>query len=125
MTYESSSAASDVNLAPFGLRIIRAMQPSAARGETAESVAKRKPASSVSGEQSDRQPSAGASRPTGPQLAASTDADSARTRGRVASVEMPARGWIEETRGPTKGVLLTVITSLGAVLIGHGKRAVR
>ena len=78
-------------------------------------VAKRKPASSVSGEQSDRQPSGGASRPTGPQLAASTDADSARTRGRVASVEMPARGWIEETRGPTKGVLLTVITSLGAV----------
>ena len=39
MTYESSSAASDVILAPFGLRIIRAMQPSAARGETAESVA--------------------------------------------------------------------------------------
>ena len=33
MTYESSSAASDVSLALFGLRIIRAMQPSAARGE--------------------------------------------------------------------------------------------
>ncbi len=32
MTYGSSSAASDVSLAPFGLRIIRAMQPSAARG---------------------------------------------------------------------------------------------
>ena len=39
MTYESSSAASDVSLAPFGLRIIRAMQPSAARGETAECMA--------------------------------------------------------------------------------------
>ena len=36
-----SSAASDVGLAPFGLRIIRAMQPSAARGETAECVALR------------------------------------------------------------------------------------
>ncbi len=32
MTYKISSAASDVSLAPFGLRIIRAMQPSAARG---------------------------------------------------------------------------------------------
>jgi hypothetical protein len=60
MTYETSSAASDVSLAPFGLRIIRAMQPSAARGETTECVAKRKPASTVSGEQSDRPPSAGA-----------------------------------------------------------------
>jgi hypothetical protein len=40
MPYESSSAASDVSLAPFGLRIIRAMQPSAARGKTAECVAK-------------------------------------------------------------------------------------
>ena len=59
MTYESSSAASDVSLAPFGSRIIRAMQASAARGETAECVAKRKPASTVSGEQSDRQLSAG------------------------------------------------------------------
>ena len=39
MTYESSSAASAVSLAPFGLRIIRAMQPSAARGETTECVA--------------------------------------------------------------------------------------
>jgi hypothetical protein len=36
MRYESSNAASDDNLAPFGVRIIRAMQPSAARGETAE-----------------------------------------------------------------------------------------
>ena len=38
MPYESSGAASDVSLAPFGLRIIRAMQPagvgSAHRGET-------------------------------------------------------------------------------------------
>ena len=33
MTYESKSAASDGSLASFGLRIIRAMQPSAARGE--------------------------------------------------------------------------------------------
>jgi hypothetical protein len=39
MTYESR-AASDVS-APFGLRIIRAMQPSAARGERPECVAKR------------------------------------------------------------------------------------
>ena len=39
MTYKSSSAASDVSLAPFGLRIIRAMQPSAARGKTAECTA--------------------------------------------------------------------------------------
>ena len=34
-----SSAASDVSLAPFGLRIIRAMQPPDAHGETAECVA--------------------------------------------------------------------------------------
>jgi hypothetical protein len=39
-TSESSSAASDVSLAPFGSRIIRAMQPSTPRGETAECVAK-------------------------------------------------------------------------------------
>ena len=37
----SSSAASDVSLAPFGLRIIPAMQPSATRGKAAECVAKR------------------------------------------------------------------------------------
>jgi hypothetical protein len=30
--YEGSSAASDIGLAHFGLRITRAMQPSAARG---------------------------------------------------------------------------------------------
>ena len=36
----SSSAACDVSLARFGLRIIRAMQSSAARGTTAECVAK-------------------------------------------------------------------------------------
>jgi len=41
----------------------------AGRGEIAERVAKRKPASTVSGGQSGRQLSAGASRPTGPQLA--------------------------------------------------------
>jgi hypothetical protein len=40
MPYESI-AASDVSLAPFGLRGIRAMQPSAARGETAECVENR------------------------------------------------------------------------------------
>jgi|HubBroStandDraft_6_1064221.scaffolds.fasta_scaffold68798_2 hypothetical protein len=40
MTYDSSSAAPDVRRAPFGVRIIRAMQPSAARGEKAERVAK-------------------------------------------------------------------------------------
>jgi hypothetical protein len=44
MPYESSSAASDVSLAEFGLRIIPAMQPSAARGKTAECVAKHSPA---------------------------------------------------------------------------------
>lgn len=38
MPYESSTAESDVTLAWFGLRIIRAMQPSAAGGETAECV---------------------------------------------------------------------------------------
>ena len=41
MPCKSSSAASDGDLARFGLRIIRAMQPSAARGETAECVAER------------------------------------------------------------------------------------
>ena len=41
MPYQSSSAASDVRLARFGLRIIRAMQPSAARCKTAECVASR------------------------------------------------------------------------------------
>ena len=35
----SNSAASDVDLARFDLRIIRAMQSSAARGTTAECVA--------------------------------------------------------------------------------------
>ena len=40
MPYESISASSDVSLALFGLRIIRAIQPSAARGRIAECVAK-------------------------------------------------------------------------------------
>ena len=44
MPYQSNSAACDVSLARFGLRIIRAMQPSAARGKTAERVASRKQA---------------------------------------------------------------------------------
>ena len=39
MPYKSSSAASDLSLDRFGLRIIRAMQPSDARGKTAECVA--------------------------------------------------------------------------------------
>ena len=39
MTYETNSATSDVGLAPLGLRIIRAMQPSASRGGRAECVA--------------------------------------------------------------------------------------
>ncbi len=43
-SYESSSAASHASLARFGSRIIRAKQPSAARVETADYVAKRKPA---------------------------------------------------------------------------------
>jgi hypothetical protein len=34
-----SSAASEVSLAPFGVRNIRAMQPSDVRGETAERAA--------------------------------------------------------------------------------------
>jgi hypothetical protein len=41
MPYKSNSAASDVSLARFGLRILRAMQSSAARGRTAECVALR------------------------------------------------------------------------------------
>ena len=41
------------------------------------SVAKRKPIATGSGEQSDRQLSAGASRQTGAELASSTDSDSA------------------------------------------------
>jgi hypothetical protein len=40
MTYESSGATCDVSLAPFGLRIIRAMQPSGVPAKTAERVAK-------------------------------------------------------------------------------------
>ena len=38
MPYKSSSTAADVSPAPVGSRIIRAMQPSAARGETVECV---------------------------------------------------------------------------------------
>jgi hypothetical protein len=49
MPSESSSAASDVNLPPFGSRIIRAMQPSAVRGKTAECVATRLSAVRVAG----------------------------------------------------------------------------
>ena len=41
MPYQSSSAASDVSLAPVASRIIRSMQPSAARAETAEWVAEK------------------------------------------------------------------------------------
>jgi hypothetical protein len=55
----SSSAASEVTLAWFGLRIIRAMQPSAVRGKTAECVA-RLPAAALSpGRQGDTQLCAG------------------------------------------------------------------
>ena len=43
MPHESNSAASDVSLARYGLRIIRAMQSSAARGKTAERVATTRP----------------------------------------------------------------------------------
>ena len=39
MTHESSSPAPDVRLTPGALRIIRAIQPSGAHGETAECVA--------------------------------------------------------------------------------------
>ena len=65
MPYGSNSAASEGDLTWFGLRIMRAMQPSGARGETAERVAKPKPASTVLGEQSDRQLPASASQPIG------------------------------------------------------------
>ena len=80
MPYESSSAASDVSLAPVGSRIIRAMQLSAARGKTAECVAKREPASTVSGERSDRQLSAGASWQTGGELTIPANAHLANLR---------------------------------------------
>jgi hypothetical protein len=43
MRYRSNSAASELSPARFGLRIVRAMQPSAACGETAECVAKVSP----------------------------------------------------------------------------------
>jgi hypothetical protein len=69
MPYRSSSAAGDGGLAQIGLRIIGAMQPSAVGAKTAECVAKHKPTSTFSGEQSNRQLSAGASRPTRRQLA--------------------------------------------------------
>ena len=59
---------------------------------TTAAVAKGKPASTVSGEQSDRQRSAGASRPTGRQLAASTDADSAQLRSEVRAAAITAAG---------------------------------
>src|SRR5438270_13378494 len=42
MHHKSSSAASDVSLGRFGLRIALAVQPSAARDRTSECVAKRK-----------------------------------------------------------------------------------
>ena len=51
-------------------------------------VAKHKPAATFSLGQSDRQLSTGASRATGPRLAASTDADSARSREIGISTEM-------------------------------------
>ncbi len=41
MPHKSSSAASEISIARFALRIIRAMQSSAARVETAECVAMR------------------------------------------------------------------------------------
>jgi hypothetical protein len=70
-----------------------------ADGRAAPLVALRKSAPSVSGEQSDRQPSAGASRPTCPRLASSTDADSAPTRDPSPERKMPVPtegqiGWI-------------------------------
>jgi hypothetical protein len=50
MTLESSSAASDLSLVPFRLRIIRGMQPSAARRETAECAARHSPVSTAASE---------------------------------------------------------------------------
>ena len=47
MPYKSNSAAPDVTLAQFGLHIIRAMQPSTARGKTAECVASRRALAAV------------------------------------------------------------------------------
>jgi hypothetical protein len=55
-------------------------------------VAKRKPASAVSGAQCDRQLRAGASQPNAPRLASSTDADSVRCGSRVSAVGMRGRG---------------------------------
>jgi hypothetical protein len=51
MSYRSNSGASGVGLARFDLRMIRAMQPAAARGGTGECVAK---ASPVVGHRCDR-----------------------------------------------------------------------
>ena len=50
MPEESSSAAPDVRLAPARLRIIRGMQPSAARRETAECAARHSPVSTAASE---------------------------------------------------------------------------
>jgi hypothetical protein len=45
MPLKSSSTASDVSVAPFGLPVIRRMQSFAAHGKTAERVANHKPES--------------------------------------------------------------------------------
>ena len=55
MPEASSSAAPDVRLAPARLRIIRGMQPSAARRETAECVAKQRRAPDERADKRDRQ----------------------------------------------------------------------
>jgi hypothetical protein len=55
MPEESSSAAPDVRLGPARLRIIRGMQPSAARRETAECAARHSPVSTAGSESLSRQ----------------------------------------------------------------------
>jgi len=72
-----SSAGTPTGLEP-DLWIVAFALVRAGRLHATACVAKRKPASTVSGEQSDRQPSAGASQPNAPRLASSTDADSAQ-----------------------------------------------
>ena len=69
MPYKSSSAASDVDLGGSTCASSGQCSGPAARGTAAESVAKRKPeqpASTIPGEENDRELPAGASRPARP-----------------------------------------------------------
>ena len=66
MRHRSDSAADAGSLERLGLCIAGLKQPSAGHRETTAAAAKRKPASTISGEYSDRHRSASASRQTGP-----------------------------------------------------------